>query len=123
MARYEHLPIWRDANRLLVVIEEAVRGFPRYHKYTLGADMRRQAMSICRLIVRAVSGGGGRLQRVENLMLAVEDIKIQITLAKEVRGFASFKEFQQAAELAVALGKQSGGWWKRVRSEAQPKEG
>lgn len=40
-------------------------------------------------------------------MLAVEDLKVLITLAKEIRGFASFKEFQQAAELAVALGKQS----------------
>jgi hypothetical protein len=33
MARYDHLPIWKDA----------VRRFPRYHKYALGSDLRRQA--------------------------------------------------------------------------------
>jgi hypothetical protein len=34
MAQTPHhqLPIWRDAMRLVVVLEEAVRGFPRYHK-------------------------------------------------------------------------------------------
>jgi len=46
MARYQHLPIWRDANRLLPVVEQAVRSFPRYHKYTLGSDLRNQAMAI-----------------------------------------------------------------------------
>jgi hypothetical protein len=29
----ERLPIWRDANRLLLGVEQAVRGFGRYHKY------------------------------------------------------------------------------------------
>jgi hypothetical protein len=32
---HDRLPIWRDAMRLVVVLEEAVCGFPRYHKYTL----------------------------------------------------------------------------------------
>ncbi len=33
-------PIWRDANRLLVMIEKVVRDFPRYHKYIIGSEMR-----------------------------------------------------------------------------------
>ena len=32
-----NLPIWRDISRLLVLIEEAVRRFPRYHTYTRGS--------------------------------------------------------------------------------------
>lgn len=118
MARYEHLPIWRDAVRLVTVLEEAVRGFPRYHKYALGADLRRQAMGVCRLIIRAAGARNGRERQLERLALAVEDLKVLIQLAKEVRAFRSFKEFEQAALLAVALGKQSGGWWKRARLEA-----
>ena len=57
MARYDHLPIWKDATRLAVVLEEAMRRFPRYHKYTratfastLGhlahAASRRQALAL-----------------------------------------------------------------------------
>lgn len=40
MAYYKNLPIWRDAMRLAVEMEVAVRGFPRYHKYTLGTELR-----------------------------------------------------------------------------------
>ncbi len=115
MARYQHLPIWRDANRLLILIEQAVRGFPRYHKYTLGSDLRRQAMLVCRLIIRANSTRDGRERELERLVLAVEDMKVLIQLGKELETFKRFKVFQQAAELSVALGRQSGGWWKRVR--------
>lgn len=40
MARYEHLPIYRSAMKLAVHLENVVRGFPRYTKYTLGSEMR-----------------------------------------------------------------------------------
>jgi len=39
------LTIMQNAERLLGCIEQAVRGFPRYNKYPLGADLRRQAMT------------------------------------------------------------------------------
>jgi hypothetical protein len=51
MARYDHLPIWKDAVSLAALLEEVVRRFPRYHKYTLGADLRRQAYAVCRGVV------------------------------------------------------------------------
>jgi len=38
MARYEHLPIYRDALNLAVYFEKMVAGFSRYHKYTLGTE-------------------------------------------------------------------------------------
>jgi hypothetical protein len=47
MARYDHLPIWKDAVALATLLEEAVRRFPRYHKYALGTDLRRQAYAVC----------------------------------------------------------------------------
>ena len=50
MRHLNPLPIWRDANRLLLAIEQAVRQFTRYHKYTLGTELRRQAMPVCGLI-------------------------------------------------------------------------
>ena len=49
----QSMPLWRDANQLLVLIEQEVRHFPRYHKYALGLELRQQAMKICRLIVKA----------------------------------------------------------------------
>ena len=40
MARYDHLPIYRAAFDLAVHLEQIVRHFDRYHKYTLGTDLR-----------------------------------------------------------------------------------
>ena len=104
------MPIWRDASQLLVMIEQAVRHFPRYHKYALGTEMRQQAMRVCRLIVRAYHDKENRVTQVQRLNDAVDDLKIQIQLAKELMAFRHFQEFEAIATLAVAVGKQSGGW-------------
>jgi len=67
------IPLWRDANTLLLEIEKSVRYFPRYHKYTLGAEMRQQAMRICRLINRAFIDKESKLQTVKRLVMAIND--------------------------------------------------
>lgn len=46
-------PIVKLAERLLVDIEQAVRSFARYHKYAIGADLRREAMKVVRYTHRA----------------------------------------------------------------------
>ena len=107
-------PIWRDAQRLLVVTEEQVRRFPRYHKFTLGSDLRRQALQICRLVNRAWRDQQGRLRHIEQLVMAVDEFKLLLQVGKEVRACAGFGQFQQLVELAVALGRRSGGWRRRL---------
>ena len=103
------LPIWRDANRLLVEIETAVRAFPRYHKYTVGSDLRVLAMRVCRLLARALAATGEeRLASMRQLLDTVGDLKITIQLAREVQAFAGFAAFERSATLAVAIGKQGG---------------
>lgn len=118
--RYRQLPLWRDAQRMLLEVEQAVRAFPRYHKYSLGTELRRQAMDVNRLVARAAQehDPARRAALVERLVWTVEDLKMSVQLAKELEAFASFAQFQRLAEQAVALGKQSGGWWKRARSVA-----
>lgn len=115
MSNGMNLPIWRDCNRLLLEIEQAVRGFPRYHKYAVGADMRRQAMYICRLLVRALDvEGEKRVYQVRQMRLAVDDLKIMIQLAKEIKAFKSFQQFQVVSELVVLIGKQGGAWCRQL---------
>jgi len=46
MAYYENLPIYKKAVELTVLLENTVRGFSRYHKYAIGADMRSQARGL-----------------------------------------------------------------------------
>ncbi|MCX7556905.1 hypothetical protein OS187_08750 [Xanthomonadaceae bacterium JHOS43] len=97
MARYEHLPIWHDAMRLAVHLERSVARFPRYHKYTLGTELRRGAQSLLGAIMRCASARETRTAELERLVLIVEQVKTQLALAREVRVFASFNDFAQAA--------------------------
>lgn len=55
MAQYEHLPIYKKAMDLTVYIENIVRNFSKYHKYTLGTDLRNLSRTVVRLIIRANS--------------------------------------------------------------------
>lgn len=55
--------------------------------------------------------------------MAVDEFKLLLQLGKEVSAFAGFGQFPQLAALSVALGKQSGGWRRRLtaRPEAPPR--
>lgn len=103
-----------------MAIEQAVRHFPQYHKYAIGADLRRQAMGVCRLIVRAYNDKPRQPQWVQRLTLAIDDLKVLIQLGKELQAFRRFDEFEAIARLAVTLGRQSGGWRRRLALPAPP---
>ena len=44
MARYEHLPIYKAALDAAVHFEQVVAGFSRYHKYSLGTELRHASV-------------------------------------------------------------------------------
>ena len=104
---------------MLVSIEVAVRHFPRYHKYTLGTEIRQQGMKICQLVNRAWRDKQNALIHLQRLVFAVDDLKLQLQVAKEIEAFPDFATFERLAQQARGLGKQSGGWLRRLQS-AQP---
>ena len=110
-------PIVKLAERLLVEIEQAVRRFPRYHNYAVGADLRSTAMEVCRLAHRAWRDRARQAEWVARLVWAVDDLKIDLQLGSRVRAFASFSQFEMLSRLACDLGKQTGGWHKRKTPE------
>ena len=55
MARYEHLPIYKQALDVAVHFEKVVAGFSRYHKYTLGTELRNASRAVLSQIA-AVNG-------------------------------------------------------------------
>ena len=114
MAQYEHLPIYKKAMDISIYIENIVRGFSRYHKYTLGTDLRNLSREVVRLIIRANS------EREKYLTLCtlrdtIEELKVTVRICKEVKAFKSFNSFKYAVEEVINLSKQSEGWIKSMR--------
>ena len=122
----EYPPIVRLAERLVVALEECVRRFARYHKYTLGTELRQQAQQVYRLSHRAWRDKAKQAEWLTQLVWAVDELKLSLQLGQQLKAFASFGQFEQLAKLAAELGKQTGGWYKQqvrgqkpVPSEAQ----
>ncbi|MCL6584579.1 MAG: four helix bundle protein [bacterium] len=111
MARYEHLPIYKKAMELGIYLQNIVRNFSRYNKYTIGTELRDLSRNIILLIIRANSSAD-KESVLRELVEKCELLKQALVFAKEARAFDNFKTFQHVSGMAVILCKQSEGWLK-----------
>lgn len=89
MAQTEHLPIHKAAYDLCLFLEQIVRNFARYPKYSLGQDLRDGARRTLRLIVRA----NARRHKAPVLLEigeVVEELQVLLRLCLDAKGFANF---------------------------------
>jgi hypothetical protein len=112
MAKYEHLPIYKKAFDLNVYFEKIIRNFSRYHKYTLGTEMREHARIIVKLIAKANSKRDKREILLE-LREKIEELKLVIRLCKELKVFNNFNSFQESLNYAIDIARQNEGWMKK----------
>lgn len=111
--------IAKVADRVLVMVEQAVRTFPRYHKYAIGADLRREAMRVFRAVDRAWREPQRRVMRLRELSLAIDDLRLTLQAAMKVDAFRSFGQFDAIARQVTDLGRQCGGWLKQIQRRGQ----
>lgn len=116
---HEAPDIVKLAERVMLEIEQAVKGFARYHKYTSGTDLRRSAAQVATLANRAWRDMPRRSEWVGRLVFAVDDLKMLMQLSKQVSAFKSFAQFETLIRLVSDLGKRCGGWHKQQRSKGQ----
>lgn len=83
MARYEHLPIYKKAMDLAIYFEKIVRYFSRYHKYTLGSELRDKSREVVGLIIKANSTAE-RLAILFELRERLEGLQVLLRICKEV---------------------------------------
>lgn len=110
-------PIVRLAERIVIMCEDVVRSFARYHKYQLGSDIREQAVQVLRLAHRAWRMRQNQLAQVNALIWAIDDLKLSLQIAKQLKAFKSFAQFEQLATRVLDLGRQTGGWYKHLKQQ------
>ncbi len=114
MAQFEHLPIYKKAYDLTLYFEKIVRNFSRYHKYTVGAELRQLSREALQLI-RLANSTSDKAQVLIKLRERLEDLKLTIRLCKDLKAFPNFNSFQYSINDVVNLCKQNEGWLKSVR--------
>jgi len=107
--RYDNLPIYKSALDLCVYVELIVKGFDKYHKYTLGVDLRNYSKELLFMIHRA-NISHNKNEKLELLKNRCEDMKMLIQVCKELKAFKSFKQFENISKLCVSVCKQSQSW-------------
>ena len=122
MARSDHLPIDRAAFDLAVHIEKIVRHFSRYHKYTLGTQLRESSQDILKRIIEANSSRRDREAVLLELRQQLEWLKALARLCHESGGFASTTAYLYVSEQIVNLAKQNEGWLKETRARRKRRE-
>jgi len=116
MARYEHLPIYKQAMDVAVHFEKVVAGFSRYHKYTLGTELRNKSREIVSQIVRA-NAEHDKAPKLVELRGQLDELFILIRLAKEVQAFKSFSAYQFTVEQVASICRQNEGWLRSMRGK------
>ena len=111
MAR-EAPPIVKLAERVLLALEQAVQGFSRMHKYAIGAELRENAREVWRAAQRAWRDSAGRGEHLSSLVERVDELKLNMQLAQQLRAFSGFAQFEAIAKPVSDLGRQCGGWQK-----------
>lgn len=109
---YENLTIYKTGLDLVIKLDDVVRKFPQYHKYTIGTELRQAAIAIVRLIAKA-NRRQNRVEKVTQLCDEVEDFKILCNIGKDVKAFQSFKQYAGVMNEVMHLARQAEGWRKK----------
>ena len=118
MARHEHLPIYKAALDLTVQLERVVAGFSRYHKYTLGTELRDGSRRVLLQVLRANNAGsaGERARELLALRERIDALLLAVRVAKEVRAFRSLSGYLHVVEQVGSVAKQNEGWLKHTQA-------
>jgi len=110
MALYYELPVYRDTYQLVLKIFAVTQDFSKEFKFTLGQDMKRDALRLVRSIYRANKS----ISKKEHLELFLDDfelLKLEIRLCVDMR-ILSVRKQVELSDLMNRIGKQIIGWRK-----------
>jgi len=99
-----------------VHFERLVAGFSRYHKYTLGSELRECSRSIVGLIIW-VNNEKNKVAGLKRLRVKLDELLVLIRLAKEVKAFKSFKSYQFVVEQVGSVCRQNEGWLRSIEAK------
>ena len=108
MALTEQLPVYRDVYRLILLVFQYTKNFPREYKYTLGQDMKHDAIVLVRSLYRANRSAEKKVW-LEEFLDNYEILKLEIRLAVDLH-LMTVRHLAQISELMEVIGRQITAW-------------
>lgn len=110
MSLTEHLPVYHSVYQLICLIFKYTHDYPREYKYSLGQDMKRDAIILVRSIYRANRSNEKQVW-LEEFLDSFEILKLEIRLSVDLR-LLSIRHQSELSILMESIGKQITGWKK-----------
>ena len=108
MSLYTELPIYRDSYSLLLAIYQLTGKFSREYKYTLGQDMKRDALNLFRSLYQ-INRSANKYQNLEEFLVEFELLKLEVRMCVDLR-LVSLKKMAEISLLTDNIGKQINAW-------------
>jgi len=118
MAKYNHLPIFQLAYKLILEIYGTTHQFPREHKYALGQKLKDAGIEFIDFIISANSQEN-KVLSLEETRIRLERIRIYIRLSFSLR-LITFKRYEFFSRFLEYLSRQLSGWQDWARSLSEP---
>lgn len=112
MARFEHLPLYKQTYALFLEFSILVPDLPKKYKYIIGVKILDNLNDSLLKIIQ-INSKKDKMVLFEELILLFENIKIQCRLLKDLNLISSNKYFEFSDKI-IQLLKQSEGWGKNV---------
>jgi len=94
---------------MVVYFEIVVRGFQRYHKFSIGSELRNLSHAILVLIAQA-NIRNDREQRLKAALEKLQELKIRVQICSEIKAFRRQNNFAAATRKVIGVAKQCEGW-------------
>jgi len=108
MALYYDLPVFKDVYKLILLIFEYTKDFPKEYKYTLGQDLKRDGINLVRSIYRA-NKAQNKKEYLEAFLDDFELLKLEVRLCVDMK-MITIKKKAEISLLMDGIGKQITGW-------------
>ena len=117
MVLYNELPVYRDSYNLLLEIYKATNKFSHEYKYSLGQDMKRDALSLFRNLYRA-NKSQVKAEHLECFLNDFELLKLEMRLCVDLK-LLPIKKMAQLSRIMDAIGRQVTAWRNKAEASAQ----
>lgn len=108
MALSHQLPIYKDTYKLILMLFELTQHFSKEYKYSLGQDIKRDAICLVRSIYRA-NRNINKKEYVEEFLDNFEVLKLELRLCGDLKLF-SIRKQAEVVQYLDSIGKQATAW-------------
>lgn len=110
MSRSDTLPIFIDTYKFLLDIYKITGTFPREYKFSLGQDLKRDALDLFRHIYRA-NHAQDKSDYLDDFLRAFELVRLELRLCRDL-DILPVRKMADLALTAESVGRQATAWKK-----------